>query len=867
MEALGDDMRDIAVNSVRVPRSLKHTFSNRVGLPHVVAGARVPPAFARALSTWLDAGSVLVVSAPGGSGKSVSFANWLHTRPERILWIEGSELPEQGDALDAAFDGLYELGVITQFERMTFTRLQDATDAVKREASPIIMVVNEAELARELPNFAQLVRLGAHWPSVRWAFVTDAAVDADLGSARGVMVVGPADLRDPLAALANLAPTDLRGRADHVRDWAMQLDGSGDMHRLMLLLSQYLSVCKDSPRFDIVDDPDAALTQLLDSRVIHSVDGDDGVRVSLAPEFRDALGDDAAAPAAPESIQFHTDAARDAVAIGDNDATVFHLARSGQHVEALKALANVPVLTLITLGRIDSMRKAAAAIDISDSQHSVEALMMRLQISLVPPLEPDRVRDEIQEALKRAHMSAIKNTSAELDAMVVVSHTAALVARGRYEEARTLGRELAESLLTVPWLELGQFGAAPSLAWIGQATAELLDGHVDVASKFARVAQDSATIGSMPYHLYLATATLAAVEAQRGELVLSEAYLAEAQRVYRRCGWPRSIAQTAEFVARYFLARAALDVDGMSDLRLDISVVPNLSVSLAVLMKICECFVYLHSGHATQTRVAVRQLGHLTRNSRPGALLVALGSEMTFEAMMRAGEPRRAFDYLDAARLSEPRGECVVPLLAAALVASGDGTKVLDITDPCMLYGSHHSPAGHSLLLLVRAAAHELLGDVIAADDTFDEALLTQHSSPMPYLFLMIPVSTRVALWSRMSEQREREWTELRRFLATVPETVGQPDESLPHERLTAREMEILRALALGGTLNEIAESQFVSRNTVKTHVRVLYRKLRVSSRVEAAAVMKRFGQQLLDSPLRASLPPTLTGEPHPLVD
>jgi DNA-binding CsgD family transcriptional regulator len=99
-----------------------------------------------------------------------------------------------------------------------------------------------------------------------------------------------------------------------------------------------------------------------------------------------------------------------------------------------------------------------------------------------------------------------------------------------------------------------------------------------------------------------------------------------------------------------------------------------------------------------------------------------------------------------------------------------------------------------------------------------------------------------------VSEERQQYWMELRRFLATVPEGVARSDDSLPRDRLTAREMEILRAISIGGTLEEIAVSQYVSRNTVKTHVRLIYKKLHVNTRAAAAQVMKRFGEQLVES-------------------
>ena len=63
MAAQTNESAAITAKAVHVPRSLKHSFSNRVGLPDAGEKVRVPPAFARVLSTWLATGTVLVVPA------------------------------------------------------------------------------------------------------------------------------------------------------------------------------------------------------------------------------------------------------------------------------------------------------------------------------------------------------------------------------------------------------------------------------------------------------------------------------------------------------------------------------------------------------------------------------------------------------------------------------------------------------------------------------------------------------------------------------------------------------------------------------------------------------------------------------------
>ncbi|MFL6133272.1 MAG: response regulator transcription factor, partial [Nocardioidaceae bacterium] len=72
-------------------------------------------------------------------------------------------------------------------------------------------------------------------------------------------------------------------------------------------------------------------------------------------------------------------------------------------------------------------------------------------------------------------------------------------------------------------------------------------------------------------------------------------------------------------------------------------------------------------------------------------------------------------------------------------------------------------------------------------------------------------------------------------------------DPSLPGEHLTDRELDVLRMLASRLTLREIAEELFISVNTLKFHLKVIYRKLGVNSREEAAQLsrrMSRIGRQ-----------------------
>jgi DNA-binding CsgD family transcriptional regulator len=78
-----------------------------------------------------------------------------------------------------------------------------------------------------------------------------------------------------------------------------------------------------------------------------------------------------------------------------------------------------------------------------------------------------------------------------------------------------------------------------------------------------------------------------------------------------------------------------------------------------------------------------------------------------------------------------------------------------------------------------------------------------------------------------------------RTVLAIVGEVAAEPgDASQDRDEgiLSRREREVLQAAAQGLTNEEIAARLFVSHDTVKTHLRSVYRKLGVRNRVEASA-------------------------------
>ena len=71
---------------------------------------------------------------------------------------------------------------------------------------------------------------------------------------------------------------------------------------------------------------------------------------------------------------------------------------------------------------------------------------------------------------------------------------------------------------------------------------------------------------------------------------------------------------------------------------------------------------------------------------------------------------------------------------------------------------------------------------------------------------------------------------------------VRESAESSPLAQLSPRQREVLELVALGMDNDQIATRLYISRNTVKFHVRTIYRRLGVHNRVEAARALAGAG-------------------------
>lgn len=173
-----------------------------------------------------------------------------------------------------------------------------------------------------------------------------------------------------------------------------------------------------------------------------------------------------------------------------------------------------------------------------------------------------------------------------------------------------------------------------------------------------------------------------------------------------------------------------------------------------------------------------------------------------------AGDERAAVERLEATLREVPTAAmfavshgCFELDLAAALMAAGDESAALHI-------------AGQPLAEL---ASRDFPG------------IVAQHGAPVVPL-LRAAVSAGV---ERRFAERVLSIMDVRPESFTAPET---------GERLSGRELEVLRLAASGASNRAIAEALFISERTVKSHMTAILRKLGVRSRTQAAHEARRLG-------------------------
>ncbi|PRA83069.1 LuxR C-terminal-related transcriptional regulator [Microbacterium sp. MYb66] len=376
-------------------------------------------------------------------------------------------------------------------------------------------------------------------------------------------------------------------------------------------------------------------------------------------------------------------------------------------------------------------------------------------------------------------------------------------------------------------------------AFLQAAMGELYVGRLDRAERYARSAADQArAVGAVAAELQ-ASAVLNTSALFRGRMRDVLASGARLDGRWSELGNPDDSFYEVTRVWRHWVPYERLhSVDAEPTLRAAVSIIDDGSEP-AIARGLRGLIALLNAPDADDPHAAaITMLENLApRADMPlPAHWYAMLSTFAVHAFDRLGEPnlRDAF-IADTAQALGATGDVIVLRAIAALhdhrhaLARETLAPVLDGSSPCLV------PASMVDAWLVASALDVHGGDSDRAQASLAVALsLAETEEHVRRFGGADPAVIRLLGARATAATRTRFADVVRDRLAAAGMLVG--------EELTHRERIVLLALSRNSTLRQIAQQEFISPNTVKTHVRNIYRKLGVSDRESVTAAAHALG-------------------------
>ena len=368
---------------------------------------------------------------------------------------------------------------------------------------------------------------------------------------------------------------------------------------------------------------------------------------------------------------------------------------------------------------------------------------------------------------------------------------------------------------------------ATLLSWHGHRCGALLwaDRLPESLQEAERTLQLAGS-GPASWHVIAAHSVRALIHATDGDLGLADQAGTAAVSRQERRSWTAvpylCLAELAEAWAA--IERCDLDRAGRALTRAQERFSQLHSGFPGVLIPLLQCRLALAGQEGPHLASSYLEVADERLTTIDSALLVRLRGFVAVELHLAAGdlewaERTAAGLALDVqhwvrlrAALSAPTEQAVLALVAAP---AGDPDNAIRVRQ----------------LVASAALLHEV-GESAEADHALDESLRIADVDGVRLPFVRLSTQLHPLL-SRAPVSAARHGGLVATLLGLTRQ--GQPGRHADYTQpLTARELEILQLLVVGVEVDEIAAHLFVSRNTVRSHVKSIYRKLSANSRREA---------------------------------
>lgn len=496
---------------------------------------------------------------------------------------------------------------------------------------------------------------------------------------------------------------------------------------------------------------------------------------------------------------------------------------------------------------------SGAALSVRDQMTKLPAEAIAAHPRLAVAFAGSRLQDgDLQSAdryISLAQAATDRRSSEHLEtALAAVS---LLRARLRLDprQAQEQGRRLAELAGSAAeqqrWALLRSFGLCnlgATLLWSG--SPETAVPHLQEALSLARER-------GCEHVEFDCRAQLAIASLLDGRLAHAERTAAEALQLSERCGWEQGEAAACAYMAAGNLAywRGEIErAEGLAAQAAGAAQCANQAVLLAG--RTLAALALAAGGPQSAAEAAIKldaiRAAIASRARIPQFVLVGI-EDTHARVSLAAGETELAQSLLDAARSRFPDSAALVVREAQTALRAGDPALARElIADAIDRPGASYqtmaprdAPKLEAWLLL--ALLEQEQGELEAAARALERALELSEQEHICVPFLTGGAATRELL-----ERQAQTGTEHPALLEILLDALGgrprdAEADSLPAP-LTERELTILRYLPTMLSNAEIGAETFVSLNTVKTHLRSIYRKLDASNRAEAVQAARTLG-------------------------
>lgn len=385
------------------------------------------------------------------------------------------------------------------------------------------------------------------------------------------------------------------------------------------------------------------------------------------------------------------------------------------------------------------------------------------------------------------------------------------------------GRRAAAAALGAGAADLGQgdeVGRAVALQLLG--ATELAAGTVEAAADRLEQAAALAAVPGRERLRLECLGPLAAVDVLHGRLARAETHGGAALDLAHHHGW--DAAPAAGWALAALAAVALLRGDAATADRRAEAAMPAACADRDGPLTVALRAVRAHVRAAESDEDGARTLLRLVRDGLPG----------DGEAL------RRWLDALGPAPWAPSAGDGPAEIAARALrrLAGGDPAEALRLAVSLDARAGTHPTVRLSGLLVEALARDDLHEPGTAA--ALEAALELARAEGLRRPFLDAPARMRDLLRDHAG-LRDGGAPLVAELLAELP-AARAPGAPQPRESLSERERAVLRLMPTILANSEIASELFVSVNTVKTHVRSIYRKLDVGSRRDAVARAREVG-------------------------